>query len=111
MISFTGVWHLFRFFYEQYPHLHKQIAMAVLILPNFVFWSAGVLKDPICTGALGWMTYALYELLIKKRNLLIKWLNTVYCRIFFSHTKIIYPYFLCTGVFFVYYFKECFVGK
>ena len=70
MISFTGVWHLFRFFYEQYPHLHKKIALAVLILPNFVFWSAGVLKDPLCTGALGWLTYALYELLVKKRNLL-----------------------------------------
>ena len=69
MISFTGVWHLFRFFYEQYPHLHKKIALAILILPNFVFWSAGVLKDPICTGSLGWITYALYELLVKKRNL------------------------------------------
>ena len=69
MLSFTGVWHLFRFFYEQYPHLHKKIALAVLILPNFVFWSAGVLKDPLCTGALGWLTYALYELFVKKRNL------------------------------------------
>ena len=69
MISFTGVWHMFRFFYVQYPHLHKKIAIAVLLLPNFVFWSSGVLKDPICTGALGWITYALYELLVKKKNL------------------------------------------
>ena len=56
MISFTGVWHLFHFFYVQYPHLHKKIAIAVLLLPNFVFWSSGILKDPICTGALGWIT-------------------------------------------------------
>jgi hypothetical protein len=70
MISFSGVWRLYRFFYEQYPHLHKQFAIAILYLPTFVFWSAGILKDPICTGAIGWITYALYEIFYKKKNLL-----------------------------------------
>ena len=69
MLSFTGVWHLFKFFYDLYPHLYKKIAIAILFLPNFVFWSSGVLKDPICTGALGWITYALYEVLVRKKNL------------------------------------------
>ncbi|MBK7124106.1 MAG: hypothetical protein IPH68_15785 [Chitinophagaceae bacterium] len=69
MISFSGVWRLYRFFYEQYPHLHKQFAIAILYLPTFVFWSAGILKDPICTGAIGWITYALYEIFYKKKNL------------------------------------------
>jgi len=66
MISFSGVWKLYRFFYEQYPHLHKQLAIAIIYLPNFVFWSSGVLKDPLCTGMLGWFTYAGYKLFIKK---------------------------------------------
>ncbi len=70
MISFTGVWRLFRFFYEQYPHLHKQFAIAILYLPTFVFWSSGILKDPICTGALGWITYSLYSIFYTKNNLL-----------------------------------------
>ena len=70
MLSFTGVWKLYRFFYEQYPHLHKQLAIAILYLPTFAFWSSGVLKDPICTGAMGWLTYALYEALYKKKDLL-----------------------------------------
>ena len=70
MLSFSGVWRLYRFFYEQYPHLHKQFAIAILYLPTFVFWSSGILKDPICTGALGWITYALYEALYKKKDLL-----------------------------------------
>ncbi|MBK9533342.1 MAG: hypothetical protein IPO42_16440 [Chitinophagaceae bacterium] len=34
-----------------------------------MFWSAGILKDPICTGAIGWITYALYEIFYKKKNL------------------------------------------
>lgn len=69
MISFSGVWRLYRFFYEQYPHLHKQIAFAILYLPTFVFWSAGILKDPLCTGAMGWITYALYDAFYKKHNM------------------------------------------
>ena len=70
MISFSGVWRLYRFFYEQYPHLHKQLAIAILYLPTFVFWSSGILKDPICTGAMGWITYSLYEMFYKKKSLL-----------------------------------------
>ena len=68
MISYTGVWRLFRFFYEQYPNLHKQIAIAILFLPTFVFWSSGILKDPICSGALGWLTYSLYSIFYLKKN-------------------------------------------
>ncbi len=70
LISFSGVWRLYRFFYEQFPHLHKQLAFAILFLPTFVFWSSGILKDPLCTGAMGWITYALYEALYKKKNLI-----------------------------------------
>lgn len=70
MISFSGVWRLYRFFYNLYPHLHKQMAIAILYLPTFVFWSSGILKDPICTGAMGWITYSLYEMFYKKKSLL-----------------------------------------
>jgi hypothetical protein len=70
MIAFSGAWRLYRFFYEQYPHLHKQFAIAILYLPTFVFWTSGILKDPLCTGAIGWITYSLYEVFYKKKNLL-----------------------------------------
>ncbi|MGH2566532.1 MAG: hypothetical protein ACRDE5_18580, partial [Ginsengibacter sp.] len=67
-IAFTGVWKLFLFFYEQYPHLHKKFAIAILYFPTFVFWSAGVLKDTLCIAALGWITYAVYEMLYRKKG-------------------------------------------
>jgi len=67
-IAFSGVWKLFLFFYEQYPYLHKKLAIAILFFPTFVFWSSGVLKDPLCVGALGWVTYSLYELFYRKKN-------------------------------------------
>ncbi|MFZ1785131.1 MAG: hypothetical protein WAU23_07980 [Ferruginibacter sp.] len=74
LISFSGVWRLYRFFYEQYPHLHKQFAIAILYLPTFVFWSSGILKDPLCIGAIGWISYSLYDIFYKKKRLVA---NTV----------------------------------
>ena len=75
MISFSGVWQLYKFFYERYPHLHKKLSIAILYLPTFVFWSSGILKDPLCTGMLGWLTYSLYSAFYKResivKNLLI----------------------------------------
>ena len=75
MISFSGVWCLYKFFYRQYPNLHKKLAIAILYLPTFVFWSSGILKDPLCTGMLGWMTYSIYCAFYKKeaviKNILI----------------------------------------
>lgn len=68
MIAFSGIWRLYRFFYEQYPHLSKQFAIAILYLPTFVFWSSGILKDPICVGALGWITYSLYSIFYTRNN-------------------------------------------
>lgn len=68
MIAFTGVWKLYLFFYEQFPRMHKQFAIAVLYLPTFVFWSSGIMKDTICVASLGWITYALYEIFFRKKS-------------------------------------------
>jgi len=69
-IAFSGIWKLFLFFYEQYPRLHKRLALAILFFPTFVFWSSGILKDTLCIASLGWITYSLYEILYRKKNFL-----------------------------------------
>ena len=69
-IAFSGVWKLFLFFYEQYPHLHKKLAIAILLFPTFVFWSSGILKDTLCIASLGWVTYSLYEVLYRKKSII-----------------------------------------
>ncbi|MEO7961648.1 MAG: hypothetical protein ABIR19_08870 [Ginsengibacter sp.] len=67
-IAFTGLWKLFSFFYEQYPQFHKKFAIAILYFPTLVFWSSGIMKDSLCIGALGWITYSVYEMLYRKRG-------------------------------------------
>lgn len=58
LIAFSGIWKLFMFFYESYPKLHRGFAIALIYLPNLIFWTSGIMKDPLCMAALGWITYA-----------------------------------------------------
>lgn len=69
-IAFSGLWKLFLFFYEEYPKMYKRFALAILYFPTVVFWSSGVLKDTLCIAAIGWITYALYEMLWRKKAIL-----------------------------------------
>ena len=78
MLAFSGAWKLFVFFEEQFPNLRKQLAIAILFLPTFLFWSSGILKDTLCVGALGWFTYSLYHLFYAKRKMLLNFLIVLF---------------------------------
>ena len=67
VISFTGMWMLFLTFYEQYPQLHRWIAIAAFFIPSVFFWGSGLLKDTITLGCLGVATYQVYRIFIRKR--------------------------------------------
>ena len=88
MIAFTGLWKLYLFFYNQYPQLHKQFAIAVLFLPTLTFWSSGILKDTLAIAALGWFTYCLYEITFYKRSLIKNGMIIVICLYIFSVIKV-----------------------
>lgn len=70
MLAFAGTWRLYKFFYYQKPHLHKQLAIAILYFPTVIFWGSGAMKDPVCIAGIGFITYALYNLVVKKQGLL-----------------------------------------
>lgn len=68
-LSFSGIWAMYRSFYRLFPRLHKEFAIAMLFIPSVFFWGSGILKDTITLGALGWATWAIIELFIRKRAL------------------------------------------
>ncbi|MFS8083979.1 MAG: hypothetical protein ACMG51_11045, partial [Ginsengibacter sp.] len=88
MIAFSGVWKLYRFFCNQFPDLDKQFAIAILYLPTFVFWSSGILKEPFVIGALGWLTYSLYQLMYERKRIIINSLRVFICIYIFTLVKI-----------------------
>jgi hypothetical protein len=67
---------LFRTFLYYYPLYRRHLALAILFLPSVGFWSAGLLKDPVCFGSIGFITYAAHNIFIKKTKYLasIAWI-------------------------------------
>lgn len=71
MLAFEGCWRLYRFFYEQFPTLHRELAYAILYLPTFVFWSSGISKEVLCISGIGFITYGLYAIIVKRTDLVL----------------------------------------
>ncbi|MGB3851933.1 MAG: hypothetical protein WA958_18330 [Tunicatimonas sp.] len=71
LLSFSGVWALFRTFYRFFPALHYKLAIAILFVPSVVFWGSGILKDTITLGALGWATWAIARLFIARKGVIV----------------------------------------
>ncbi len=65
-ICFTGIWALFRTFARLYPGLVHPIAIVVLFIPSTFVWGSGIFKDTLCMFGLGWFTYSIFRMLIKK---------------------------------------------
>lgn len=66
VFSFVGMWQFFLTFYEQYPSLHRGLAIAAFFIPSVFFWGSGVLKDTITLGCLGIATFQIYKIFIVK---------------------------------------------
>jgi hypothetical protein len=69
-LSFMGTWRLFIVFYDMYPHLRTQLALATLFIPSVVFWGSGLMKDTLTLMGLCWLTYSLYFGLVKRQDML-----------------------------------------
>ena len=70
VISFSGIWAMYMTFIKVRPQIYHKMALAVLFIPSVFFWGSGVMKDPLCMGALGWVFYAFYRGAIEKKNIL-----------------------------------------
>jgi len=66
IISFTGVWALFRTFAKLHPQFVRIVAVSILFIPSVIIWGSGIFKDTICIMSLGWLTYCTYSLIIDK---------------------------------------------
>jgi hypothetical protein len=79
IFCFYGCWKIFILFTELYPHLYKQFAIACLFLPSVCFWGTGILKDPLCLGALGTLTYHLYKLIFQRTKIIRRLIVVIIC--------------------------------
>ncbi len=104
VLSFIGMWFFFKAFYEQFPHLHKWIALSAFFIPSVFFWGSGLLKDTITLASVGAMTFALKRILIdNKLQLGSVLLFLIGAYFIFSTKKYILLCFLPAAIFWIYF--------
>lgn len=71
LISFSGMWAWFKTLIKIYPNYIKEMAFAVFLIPSVIFWGSGLMKDTITLGALGWLFFGFYHLVVEKKKILV----------------------------------------
>jgi hypothetical protein len=66
VVSYSGIWAMYRTFVAAYPTLHKQLAIAFLFVPSLFVWGSSIFKDTICMFGLGWMTYTTFRIFVNR---------------------------------------------
>lgn len=69
--SFIGMWLFYKTFQKKYPHLELELAIATLFIPSIWFWAGGVMKDTLALGACGYFVYAINNLFIDRRRIIL----------------------------------------
>ena len=85
LLSFSGMWAIFKTFTNLYPSLKNQFAWGILYLPSASFWSSGILKDSVCIAALGWLFYCFYRFFITRERKM-KYILIIICCIYIIWT-------------------------
>ncbi len=91
IISFTGQLAFYKTFKSYVPGKEKLLAIIIFLTPSVLFWSSGVLKEPLAIGLLGVFMYCFYKLFITKTPKLKYILLLLGCSLFFIILK---PYIL-----------------
>lgn len=91
LLSFSGSWAMFRAFAGIYPTFIRQLAIAILYLPSVIIWGSGIFKDTLCLASLGWLTYSVFQIMVKRNFSPMNIMTTI---ISLYLTYIIKPYIL-----------------
>ena len=81
VIAAVGQFKFFIALSRRYPHLKKNIAVAVLLMPSVLLYSSYLNKETLCMAFIGFAAYALFQLLNKRKpviNSLILLLNILF---------------------------------
>ncbi len=69
--SSFGVWALYRAFTRLLPGHENAIAIPVIYFPTVWFWGSSIMKDSVVICFLGFLTYCIYSLFIRKKRIVL----------------------------------------
>jgi hypothetical protein len=82
-----GAIRLFKTFHYYFPNYTSELAMATIFLPSVGFWSAGLLKDTVCFGSVGYIIYATLNIFVKKKKIRASLIWIILCAFLIYNIK------------------------
>jgi hypothetical protein len=70
ILTYGGVWRLYRTFVSYFPKYKRNLAIAVLFMPSVFFWGSGILKDSFTLTGTCYFLVAVNDIIQKKGSLL-----------------------------------------
>ena len=64
-----GAIRLYKMFLHYFPGMMREVGLVTLFLPSVCYWSSGFLKDSICFGSMGFLLYGLFNVAVKRKNI------------------------------------------
>jgi hypothetical protein len=83
-----GAIRLFKTFHYYFPAYATELALATVFLPSVGFWSAGLLKDAVCFGGIGYILYGVLNIFVKKAKFRASVIWIVVCGFLIYYIKV-----------------------
>ncbi len=86
-ISFLGCWYLLSTINSYFPKTTSAAVISFLLIPSFLFWSSGIIKESLAVAALCFLSGIFIRLLEKERLRWTQWLLIIVATIFLWSLK------------------------
>jgi hypothetical protein len=77
IVSFSGQFAFYKTFKSYFPQKEKLLMAIIFFVPSVLFWSSGVLKEPLALCLMGFFLYSFFKLFIHHQY----HLKTIFCLI------------------------------
>ncbi|NLR92498.1 hypothetical protein [Flammeovirga agarivorans] len=84
--SFLGSWKLAQLFCSIYKENYKLICFSILFIPSCLFWSSGIMKETVTTGAIGFFVFYFCNVAFKRKDL---FLSLIFLILLFTLIKVV----------------------
>ena len=106
-ISARLIWQFYKTMLQIYPENGKNIALAVLFIPNVLLWGSGIFKDTVTLCLTMYVFVCLYRIFDLKKNILKSFIYLILCVyiVFAVKSYIIVSFLGCLSLWIANHFK------
>lgn len=106
--GYMGTWLIYHTLSKKFPDTSVLLYVFIIAYPSLFFWTTGLMKEPVCMGAIGLLFFLLFNRFnFGKRNLFFYFLSFISLFLLFKiKLYLFYCFFLSVILAFVFYYAN-----